>query len=51
MQIYVYRFYEAQATLLRRRKRVTIFGHTDYCRKGTNYKRGVWEADRVFKET
>lgn len=33
--IYVYSFYEAQATLLRRRKQVTMFrgGHTDYCWK------------------
>lgn len=30
--VYVYRFYEAQATLLRR-KQVTMFGHTDYCWK------------------
>lgn len=47
----MYRLYEAQATLLRRRKRVTIFWSQITAGKGWITRGGVWGADRVYKET
>lgn len=46
--------YEAQATLLRRRKQVTMFGHTDYSSKRRITKEkgaGLYSRSKVYKET